>query len=72
MFGRGFALEILKPTAEGNPPLVARPVLWSAQVVLSQPQLWNTLFALTQLLLDSGCSGAAASRSPWRERSSGR
>jgi hypothetical protein len=54
MFGRGFALEILKPTAAGNPSLVARPVLWSAQVVLAQPQLWNTLFALSQLLLALG------------------
>jgi hypothetical protein len=54
MFGRGFALEILKPTAAGNPSLVARPVLWSAQLVLAQPQLWNTLFALTQLLLALG------------------
>jgi hypothetical protein len=54
MFGRGFALEILKPTAAGNPSLVARPVLWSAQLVLAQPQLWNTIFALTQLLLALG------------------
>lgn len=54
MFGRGFALEILKPTAAGNPSLVARPVLWSAGLVLSHPQFWNTLFALTQLLLGLG------------------
>jgi hypothetical protein len=54
MFGRGFALEILKPTADGNPSLVAQPVLWSAHVVLAQPQLWNTIFALTQLLLALG------------------
>lgn len=54
MFGRGFALEILKPTAAGNPSLVARPVLWSAGLVLAQPQLWNTIFALTQLLLALG------------------
>jgi hypothetical protein len=51
MFGRGFAAEILKPTAAGNPSLVARPVLWSAQIVLAHPQFWNTVFALTQLLL---------------------
>jgi hypothetical protein len=54
MFGRGFALEILKPTAAGNPSLVARPVLWSAGLVLAHPVLWNTLFALTQLLLGLG------------------
>ncbi len=54
MFGRGFALEILKPTAAGNPSLVARPVIWSSQIVLGQPQLWNTIFALTQLLLALG------------------
>jgi hypothetical protein len=54
MFGRGFALEILKPTAAGNPSLVARPVLWSAGLVLAHPVLWNTLFGLTQLLLGLG------------------
>jgi hypothetical protein len=54
MFGRGFALEILKPTAAGNPSFVARPVLWAAHVVLFHPQFWNTIFALTQLLLALG------------------
>jgi hypothetical protein len=54
MFGRGFAVEILKPTAVGNPSLVARPVLWSAGIVLAHPQFWNTIFALTQLLLALG------------------
>ena len=54
MFGRGFATEILKPTAEGNPHFVAGPVLWSAHVVLAHPQLWNALFAVTQLLLALG------------------
>lgn len=54
MFGRGFALEVLKPTAAGNPSLVARPVVWSTQVVLAHPELWNTIFALTQLLLAVG------------------
>jgi hypothetical protein len=54
MFGRGFALEILKPTTAGNPSVVARPVLWSAGVVLVHPQFWNTVFALTQLLLALG------------------
>jgi hypothetical protein len=54
MFGRGFANEILKPTAEGNPHLIAQPVLWSARLVLEAPALWNTTFALTQLLLALG------------------
>jgi hypothetical protein len=54
MFSHGFALEILKPTAEGNPWWVARPVLWSAGVVLAHPVFWNTMFALTQLLLGLG------------------
>jgi hypothetical protein len=54
MFGRGFANEILKPTAEGNPHLVAQPVLWSAHLVLEHPALWNTIFALAQLLLALG------------------
>ena len=54
MFGRGFANEILKPTAQGNPHLIAQPVLWSAHLVLEHPALWNTIFALTQLLLALG------------------
>ena len=54
MFGRGFANEILKPTAEGNPHLIAQPVLWSAHAVLEHPVLWNTTFALTQLVLALG------------------
>jgi hypothetical protein len=54
MFRHGFADEILKPTAEGNPHLVAQPVLWSAHVVLEHPALYNTLFALGQLLLALG------------------
>jgi len=54
MFGRGFANEILKPTAQGNPHLIAQPVLWSAHLVLEHPALCNTIFALTQLLLALG------------------
>jgi hypothetical protein len=54
MFGSGFATDILKPTAEGNPHLVAQPVIWSANVVLAHPRVWNTAFALTQLLLAVG------------------
>jgi hypothetical protein len=54
MFERGFALEILKPAAVGNPAFVARPASWAAGVVLAQPQLWNTLFALAQLSLALG------------------
>jgi hypothetical protein len=54
MFGSGFANEILKPSAEGNPHLIAQPVLWSAHVVLEHPVLWNTIFALAELLLALG------------------
>jgi hypothetical protein len=54
MFGRGFANEILKPTAGGNPHLIAQPVLWSAHLVLAHPVFWNTVFALTQLVLALG------------------
>lgn len=54
MFGQGFAREILRPTAAGNPSFVSGPVLWASGVVLAHPHLWNALFGVTQLLLALG------------------
>ncbi len=54
MFGRAFATQVIAPTAQGNPALVARSVLWAAQVMAAHPVLWNALFATVQLLLGLG------------------
>lgn len=54
MFGRGFATQVIAPTAQGNPAVIANPIVWSAHVVLAHPVLWNALFATAQLLLALG------------------
>jgi hypothetical protein len=51
MFGRGFAATVLAPAAQGQPAIVARPVLWFAGIVFSHPALWNAVFAGIQLAL---------------------
>jgi hypothetical protein len=54
MFSRGFATDVIAPTAQGNPAPIAHSVLWGAHVMLGNPVLWNGLFATAQLALAVG------------------
>jgi hypothetical protein len=51
MWGTGFATQVIAPTANGQPELIARPIRWSAHVIAAQPLAWDLLFAATQLLI---------------------
>ncbi len=54
MFGRGFANQILVPAYMGSPSGVTGPALAFTRLVLHAPAAWNTVFAVTQLLLGLG------------------
>jgi hypothetical protein len=53
-FTRSFGLEMLGPTARGNPAVVAHPISWAAQTIEHHPVPANAVFALTQLLIALG------------------
>ncbi len=44
----------IAPVAAGNPALIARPVIWSAQVMAQHIALYNTAFAVIQLSIAVG------------------
>jgi hypothetical protein len=46
--------DMLAGTADGNPSLVARPIIWNASLVGHHLALLNTIFATIQLLLGLG------------------
>lgn len=54
MFTRGFVTDVIQSTAAGNPVLVARPVTWSAGLMLHHIVLANAIFATLQLMLAVG------------------
>jgi hypothetical protein len=54
MFTTAFGHQILEPTAQGNPALVADPITWAAKIIEAHPISTNTAFATIQLLLGVG------------------
>jgi hypothetical protein len=54
MFTKAFVTDVIQGTAAGNPAWVARPVTWSAGVMLHHIVLANAIFATIQLLLGIG------------------
>jgi hypothetical protein len=54
MFTRGFVTDVIQSTAAGNPAFVARPVTWSAGLMLHHIVVANAIFATLQLLLAVG------------------
>jgi hypothetical protein len=56
MFTRGFA-QMLAAAADGNPPVVAGPILWAARLTGEHPGPANAMFATIQLLIALGIAG---------------
>src|SRR3954447_18615134 len=54
MFTRGFATQVIAPSAHGQPAFVSAPVDWVSTVIAAHPVAWNAPFALVQLLLGAG------------------
>lgn len=54
MFTTAFPLEVIKPTADGNPAWVHGPVDWSASMMAHHIVLLNATFATVQLLIAGG------------------
>lgn len=54
MFGRGFAEQIIAPTAEGQPPVVAGGVHWATTLILTHPAVYDAVFAAIQIALGIG------------------
>jgi hypothetical protein len=53
MFTRAFG-QMLAATAQGNPAVIAGPIVWSARVIEAHPGQVNAGFAMIQLLLGLG------------------
>lgn len=51
MFTRGFAEQVIAPSAGGQPAFVAAGVHWVSSLILLDPPVWNALFAVTQLAI---------------------
>lgn len=54
MFTRGFARQVIAPSADGSPHVVVAGVTLAAHVIAGHPVLWNALFAAVQLALGIG------------------
>jgi hypothetical protein len=54
MYTKAFAPQMLASVADGNPPVIARPITWDATLVGNHLVLLNTVFATIQLLLGLG------------------
>ena len=51
MFTRAFATQVIAPTAQGNPAVVAHSITWAAGIVAHHPVGTNAAFAVIQTLL---------------------
>ena len=51
MFTTGFAKQIISPTGDGQPVVVAGPVHWGASLIAAHPLPWGIAFAAIQLLI---------------------
>ena len=51
MFTKDFGTQVLAPTAQGNPAVIADPITWAARIVTDHPIGTNAAFATIQLLL---------------------
>lgn len=51
MFTSAFATQVVEPAAQGQPFFVSDPMHWGISLFLSHPAIFNSLFALTQLML---------------------
>jgi hypothetical protein len=54
MFTKGFARQVLAPSATANPAVIATPINSAARLVAAHSVGANTVFALTQILLGLG------------------
>jgi hypothetical protein len=54
MFGTGFATQVIAPTGNGQPIVVAGPVHWVASIIAAHPLPWGIAFAAVQLLIGIG------------------
>jgi hypothetical protein len=62
MFTRGFAVQLIAPTGQGQPGVVSAPVHLASVVIAANPVAWNLLAAGIQLLLGIGLVVARTAR----------
>ncbi len=53
-FTRAFGTRMITASAEGNPPVIARSILWSGRTIGHHPVAINALFALIQVGIGLG------------------
>jgi len=54
MFGPAFVSQVVAPSAEGQPRVVAWPITVVAHLLSAHPAAWNWVFASLQLLIGAG------------------
>ncbi len=54
MFSKAFISQVILASVDGQPSIVARPVMWAAHLMVPHIALWNALFALVQIAIGVG------------------
>lgn len=71
MFTKGFASQVIRPGAAGNPAVIADPITWSAAFMTRHVVVCNAIFATVQLMIAAGllyrptAKAALAASIPW-------
>jgi len=61
-FTRAFGTQMITRSAEGNPPVIARSILWSGRTIGHHPLEINALFALVQVGIGLGVAWRRSTR----------
>jgi hypothetical protein len=54
MFTKSFVVHTLQSTVQGNPSVIAQPMLWADHFMVHDVAVWNSLFACIQLMIAIG------------------
>ena len=54
MFTKAFVTQVILASADGQPAIIARPLIWAGHLMAPHIALWNALFAAIQIAIGLG------------------
>src|SRR5437016_7421852 len=54
MFTKAFVTQVILASADGQPAIIARPLVWAGHLMAPHIALWNALFAAIQIAIGLG------------------